>query len=67
MRYGDYHVPLGMFEGVMIAAYAIRRPPVILQHSDQLATISFHLTTSSRAAGKSCRVVARSAVAMIGR
>jgi len=41
MRHGDDHIPLGMLERMMVAIDPIKHPPVLLQHPDQLAAVSF--------------------------
>jgi len=43
VRHGDYHVPLRMFERVMIAVDTIQHPSISFQHPDKFAAISFHV------------------------
>ncbi len=50
-------LPIRMLERVVIPAHAIQNPTILLQHPDQLAAVSFHVATSSSAAGKPCRKV----------
>jgi hypothetical protein len=42
MSHCDNFFPLRMLEGVVIAVHPIKHPSVLLQHSDQLAAVSFH-------------------------
>jgi hypothetical protein len=42
MRNDDVRSPLRMLEYIVIAPDSHQHPPVILQHFDQLAAVSFH-------------------------
>jgi hypothetical protein len=54
VRDGDERLPIRVLERMVVAAHAVENPAILLQHPDQLPAVSFHVATSSRAAGNSC-------------